>query len=171
MMLSTNVKNGYERTYQGTSIEAETPIHFQQIMTLIWTQQINLRKTKQHIIDPKLEFCIEWLNWEELILQQKYHFWPHMLHSQELQTVFHIYAYLKSRLALDPSYPEIDMRVSTKQMGQTYMGMSRRQYLTMPQSQEENKLFCDLLWTLIMKMIKSEEALEQDSASLEMWLA
>ena len=33
-----------------------------------------------------------------------------------LQTVFHIYGYLKkrhnSRLALDPSYPEIDMRVS-----------------------------------------------------------
>ena len=34
----------------------------------------------------------------------------------QLQTVFHIYGYLKkrhnSRLALDPSYPEIDMRVS-----------------------------------------------------------
>ena len=33
----------------------------------------------------------------------------------DLQTVFHIYAYLRkrhnSRLALDPSYPEIDMRV------------------------------------------------------------
>ena len=62
-----------------------------------------------------------------------------------LQTVFHIYAYLKkrhsSRLALDPSYPEIDMRVSTKQMGQTFVGMSRRQYLTMPQSQEENQIF------------------------------
>ena len=62
-----------------------------------------------------------------------------------LQTVFHIYAYLKkrhnSRLALDPSYPEIDMRVSIKQIGQTSMGMSRRQYLIMPKSQEENQSF------------------------------
>ena len=50
------------------------------------------------------------------IWQQMYNFWHHMLHSQEkghLQTLFHIYAYLnkrhKSRLALDPLYPRIDM--------------------------------------------------------------
>ena len=56
-----------------------------------------------------------------------------------LQTAFHIYAYLKkrhnSKLALDPSHPEI----STKQIGQTLMGVSRRQYLTMPQSQQETQ--------------------------------
>ena len=52
-------------------------------MNQIWTQQMNLMKTKQHIINPKLEFCIGLLNWEGLILQQKYHFWPHMLHSKK----------------------------------------------------------------------------------------
>ena len=52
-------------------------------MTLIWTQQMNFMKTKQHSINPKLEFCIGSLNWGVLILQQKYHFWPLMLHSQE----------------------------------------------------------------------------------------
>ena len=45
------------------------------------------------------------------------------------------------------------------------MGMSRKQYLTMPQSQEENQSFRELLWTLIMQMIKSDEDLKQDSAS------
>ena len=32
---------------------------------------------------PKLVFCIGLSNWGGLILQQKYHFWLHMLHSQE----------------------------------------------------------------------------------------
>ena len=62
-----------------------------------------------------------------------------------LQTVFHIYAYLKkrhnSKLALDPSYPRIDMRTFPKQIRQSSMGKSRKLYLTLPQSQEENQSF------------------------------
>ena len=110
------VRSGYKRTCQDTSKATGPPTHFQQTITLTWMQQMNLMKTKQHIINPKFEFCIRLLNWEGLILQQKYHFWLHILHSRKghLQTVFHIYAYLKkrctSRLALDPSYPRIDMR-------------------------------------------------------------
>ena len=70
-----------------------------------------------------------------------------MLHSQErdLETVFNIYAYLKkrynSRLALDPSYPEIDMRVFHQADWTDFYGMLRRLYLTMPQNQEENQSF------------------------------
>ena len=92
-----------------------------------------------------------------------------------LQTVFHIYAYLKkrhnSRLPLDPSHPEIDMRGFHQADWTDFYGVSRRQYLTMPQSQGESQSFCELLWTLIMQMIKSEEGLEQDSVSLSIWLA
>ena len=53
-----------------------------------------------------------------------------------LQTIFHIYSYLKkrhnSRLALDPSCPKIDMRVFHQADCAAFMGMSRKQYLTMP---------------------------------------
>ena len=84
--LSTTVKNGYGQTCQSTSIAAEPPIHSQQIMTLIWKQGMNLMETKQHIINPKLEFCIGLLNWYGLVLLQNYHFWPRMLHSQERDT-------------------------------------------------------------------------------------
>ena len=62
-----------------------------------------------------------------------------------LQTVFHIYAYLKkrhnSRLALDPSYPEIDMRVFHQADWTDFYGAVKKLYLTIPQNQDENQLF------------------------------
>ena len=45
-------------TCQSTSIEAEPPIHYQQIMALIQTQQMDLMKTKQHIINPNWNFAL-----------------------------------------------------------------------------------------------------------------
>ena len=96
-------------------------------MTLIWTQQMNLMKTKQHIINPKLEFCIGLWNWEGLILQQKYHFWPHMLHSQERDTYSVPYicspeekAQLK--IGIGSILPEIDMRVFHKAAWEDFYG-------------------------------------------------
>ena len=93
---------------------------------------------------------------------------------EHLQTVFHIYAYLKkrhnSRLALDPSYPRIDMRTFHQADWREFYGKSRKLYLTMPQIQEENQSSEELSWTLIMQMIKSDEDHEQDSASLSIWL-
>ena len=62
-----------------------------------------------------------------------------------LQTVFHIYACLKKRhnsqLALDSSYPEIDMRVFHHADWTDFYWMLRRLYLTMTQNQEENQPF------------------------------
>ena len=76
---------------------------------------MNLMKARQHIINPKREFCVGLLNWDiatEVSLLRSHDPLPRNGH---LQTVFHTYAYLKkrhnSRLALDPSYPEIDIRV------------------------------------------------------------
>ena len=84
-----------------------------------------------------------------------------------LQTVFHIYAYLKerhnSRLALDPSYPEIDMRI--------FYQADWILWVTMPQNQEENQSFGELLWSLMMQMIKSDEDPAWDSVSSSIWLA
>ena len=66
-----------------------------------------------------------------------------------VQTVYHISAYMKKRhnsqLALDPSYPEIDMRVFHQADWTDFYGMLRGLYLTMPQNQEENQSFLELL--------------------------
>ena len=130
-------------------------------------------KTKQHIINRKKEF----LHWivqlgridiatqvsllsSDVTLPRKGH----------LQTVFHIYVYQdtrhNSRLALDPSYPEIDMRVFNQADWTDFYGMSRKLYLTMPQKSIFLRAFVDL----IMQMIRSDEDLEQQSASLSLWL-
>ena len=56
------LRNGYKRTSQKTGMATGPPTHFQQIMTVIWTEQMNLMKTKQQIISSKLEFCTGLLN-------------------------------------------------------------------------------------------------------------
>ena len=87
-------------------------------MTWTWTQQLNWLKNRQHITNHRKGF----LHWivelgridiaTEVSLLASYVALPR---KQHLQTVFHIYAFLKkrhnSRLTLDPSYPDIDMRV------------------------------------------------------------
>ena len=87
-------------------------------MTRTWTQQLNWLKNRQHITNHRKGF----LHWivelgridiaTEVSLLASYVALPR---KQHLQTVFHIYAFLKkrhnSRLTLDPSYPDIDMRV------------------------------------------------------------
>ena len=42
--------------------------------------------------------------------------------------------------------------------------------LTMPQSKEENQSSKELLWTLLMQMIKSDKDHKQDSVSLSIWI-
>ena len=42
-----------------------------------------LDEDQETYYQSQIGICVGLLNWEGLILQQKYHFWLHMLHSQE----------------------------------------------------------------------------------------
>ena len=86
-------------------------------MTLIWTQQLNWIKNKQHITIPNRYFEFGWLNWGGLILQQNITACltcctpKKGTPTDSISFICLPEEKTQSRLALDPSYHEIDMRV------------------------------------------------------------
>ena len=114
MKLSRTVRNGYKRICQNTSIAAEPPTHFydpdldttvelDEVLATYYQSQIGILCWIVQLGRIDIATEVSFLA-SHVALPRKGH----------LQTVFHVYTYLKkrhnSRLALDPPYPRIDMR-------------------------------------------------------------